>query len=219
MCRRPYRSWVRRGRLLGSDLGAGPHAHQAVDDDRVVRVEPRRDDAHAVDDGPEGHVFRTGDIVRRDRIDELAHLLGADGAVGNQQRHRRRRCRDLNASEHAGRQLSVRVLELGAPADRAGRAIDRVVDEVDLALVLEIVFVDQLELDRQRHAAVGVARSRGGGGAEVAEVRRLIHRELEADRIDGSHRRQQRRVPSAHEVSDRDAPVTDAPRNGRLAAR
>ncbi len=77
-----------------------------------------------VDDGPKRHVLRSGDVVLGDGINELPHLLGADGAIGNQKRLSRLCDGNLNAAEHAGGELSVRVLELGAPADRARRAFD-----------------------------------------------------------------------------------------------
>ena len=49
---------------------------------------------------------------------------------------------DLDATEHAGRELAVGVRELGTTADRARGTIDGVVDEIDLALVREVLLVD-----------------------------------------------------------------------------
>ena len=82
--------------------------------------------------GPSVTYFGVDDVVAVERVDELAHLLGADGRIRHEQRFSRRRGSDLDAPEHAGRQAPVGVGELGAAADGAGRAVDGVVDEVDL---------------------------------------------------------------------------------------
>ena len=63
------------------------------------------------------------------RHDELARLVGDDGAVGHQDRVVSLRARDADAAELAGRQ-EIRIGEDGAGADRAGAAIDLIVDEV-----------------------------------------------------------------------------------------
>ncbi len=103
---------------------------------------------------------------------------------GNEQRQGGLGRRELHAPEHAGRQPAVGVLELGAARGWCRRAVDRIIDEVDLAFVRELVFVDQLEPDRQRHAAIGLACTLLARRIEVAEIGLFIHGELEADRID-----------------------------------
>src|SRR3989442_12782505 len=95
---------ARRRRFLGRHLGSGPHHGQPVDDDPVLGREPVLDDAQSVLDLPERDVFLPGDILRVDRVDELARLLGPDRHVGNQQRLVGQRARDLDAAEHAGRE-------------------------------------------------------------------------------------------------------------------
>ena len=87
--------------------------------------------------------------------DEFARLLGADRGVGHQQRLIGRRAGHAHAPEHAGREQAVRIGEQRAAADRAGGAVDHVVDEVHAAVVREVVLVDQLQRDRDAAAAAG----------------------------------------------------------------
>ena len=138
----------RRAFLLRRHLLARPRAHQAVDDDAVVGGEPVLDHAQPAVDLAERDVFLPHHVAVVDDEDEFAHLLGADRGVGNQQRRIGRRAGHADAAEHAGREHAVGVGEHGAAADRARGAVDDVVDEVHLALVREILLVDQLERDR-----------------------------------------------------------------------
>src|SRR6476646_1169306 len=66
---------------LRCDLHAGTHPHQAVDDDAVVRLQARGDDAQAVHDGPQRHELGTRYVLAVDHEHELAHLLGTDGDI------------------------------------------------------------------------------------------------------------------------------------------
>ena len=198
--------------LLRRDLLPGARAHQAVDDDAVVGREAVLDDAQAVVDLAQRHVFLPHDVVVIDDEDVFARLLGADGVVRHQQRLVGRRARHADAGEHAGREQSVAVVEYGAAADRAGGAVDDVVDEIHLAGVHEVVLVDQLERDGDAALAARHVLARGGE-ALVAQIRRLIEGELEADRIDRHDGRQQRGVAAGaarHQIADRDAAVADA---------
>src|SRR6185437_12105013 len=95
--------------------------------------------------------------------------------------------------EHTRREHAVRVGEDGTTADRAGRRVDDIVDEIHVALVREVLVVDQLERDVDARAAaaagdvVAVRRH-----ALVAQIRRLVEGELEVDRIlrdDGGEQR------------------------------
>src|SRR5690242_9025693 len=96
----------RRRLLLRVHLRARPRAHQAVDDDVVVRLEPLLlgpvvpDHAQFPDRLAECHVALARDVLGVDHHDELARLLGADGDVRHEQRLIRRRARDLDAAEH-----------------------------------------------------------------------------------------------------------------------
>src|SRR5262252_4602832 len=122
-------------RLLWRNLCAWPRSHEAVDDDVIVGRQALRNDSQAIDDRPEGDVFRTGNVLGVDHQHELAYLLGPDGGVGHEQLILGRCSRHPNPRKHPGREPSTRIGEHGADADGAGGAIDCVVDEINLALV------------------------------------------------------------------------------------
>src|SRR5258705_2304933 len=170
-------------RLLRRNLCAWPRPHQAVDDDVVVGPQTLGDDAQAVDDRPERDVFRPGDVLGVDDQHELAHLFGPDGGFGHEQRIPGRCSRHPDARKHARGELSVRVGEYGACADGAGRPIDRVVGEIQLAPMRKRRLVGELEFDRRRQSAVGRVRA-ALGEVHVAQIGPLVQGVLEADRID-----------------------------------
>src|SRR5262245_27994546 len=163
--------------FLWGNLGAGAGAHQAVDDDAIIRVEAARDDAQALDHRTQGDKFRPGHVVIINNEYELADLLGADGHIRQQHRLACRSTRNLDAPEHARGQRAIGVGKLGAATDGAGGTIDDVVDEIRLARVREIGLVDEFELDG--HAGAAIA-SRLAGKTHRAQIGRLIHGELEA---------------------------------------
>src|SRR3984893_4616650 len=213
----------RRGgaRSLRRNLRAGAHPHQAVDDDVVVRLQTLGDDAQAVDDGPERHVFGPRDAVVIDDQHELARLFGSDGGVGYEERDPGRRRRHLNPRKHPGHEDAMGVGELGAGADGAERAIDRVVDEIHPAFMGKRGLVEQLELDRYGQPAVGSIRA-VLIKPRVAEIRGLIHGKLEADgigRLDGGEQGGASRRPARDQIPDGDAAVSGAPghRGAQLA--
>src|SRR6266851_2533428 len=175
----------RRGsgaRLLRRYLCARPRAHQAVDNDVVVRRQPLGDDAQTIDDRSKRHVLRPRDILGVDHQHKLAHLLDPDCGVGHEQRVLRRCSRHPNPREHAGREPSIRVSEDRARTDGAGGAIDCVVDEIHPALVRKRRLIDELEPDREGQSAVGHSGA-VFGEVPVAKIRGLIQSELEADWI------------------------------------
>src|SRR5580700_5207638 len=163
----------RRAFLLRRHLLAGPRAHQAVDDDAVSGVEPVLDHAQAAIDLSERDVFLPDHVAVVDDQHEFAHLLGADRGVGNEQRGIGRRAGHPDAAEHAGRENAVGVVEDGAAADSARGTVDDVVDKIDLALVREILLVDQLERDRNIAMQAGDVLARRGE-AHVAQIRCLV---------------------------------------------
>ena len=133
----------RRGRLrallLGVHLGAGAGLHETVDNDAIVGADALLDDAQIVGgELPERHVFDARGILIVDDDDVSARLLGADGDVRDQQPLVRRRAGHPHAREHARREHPVGVREHGTAADRAGRALDDIVDEVHAAFVIEV---------------------------------------------------------------------------------
>src|SRR5580700_5468765 len=159
--------------LLRRHFLARARAHQAVDDDAIGGGEPVLDHAQTAVDLAEGDVFLLHHVAVIDDQHELAHLLGADRGVGNEQRAIGRRAGHPDAAEHAGRKDAVAVGEDGAAADGARRTVDDVVDEIDLALVREILLVDQLECDRNIAMKTGDVLARRGE-AHVAQIRRLV---------------------------------------------
>ncbi len=139
---------------------------------------------------------------------ELAALIGADRLVGHQQRLIGRRARHLDPREHAWREQRLGIGKLRPATDRAGRAVDHVVDEVHLPFVGEFLLVDQLERDR----GAGIRVGHQLGGALVAQERRLVEGEFEADRIDrydGGEQRRHAGDAAGDEIARRDAPVAD----------
>src|ERR1051326_971957 len=109
----------RRGLLLGRHLDAGPHAHEPVDDDVVVLLEPVLDHAQAAQRGAERDVALARHVLAADHHRVLARLLGRDGRVRHEQRLVRRGARHLDPPEHAGREQAVRIGENGTATDRA----------------------------------------------------------------------------------------------------
>ena len=214
------RAAARRGgvALLRRHLRTRPHAHQAVDDHAVVRVEARRRRAARRPPAPASRIsaratlsssttstnLRTCSVPMATSGTSRASAGGADG--------------DLDAPEHAGREGAVGIGELGAAADRARRC-------------------GRWRCRRSRCGPrarsparrcslsfTGTFDRRGWPGrpvlcsAQVAQVGGLVHRELEADRIDRLDGRQQgrgARRAAGHEVADRHAPVADAARHRR----
>ena len=89
----------------------------------------------------------------RDDVDELLAQVGADGAVLNQEAVIGARAREAQADEQAWRQPTVGVAEHRAPANRAGRAIELVVEEVELTFTREALLVGE------RHADAAIDRA------------------------------------------------------------
>ena len=166
----------RLGALLLRRAPSGPGApHQTVDDDAIVGPEPVLDDAQIVGRQlAERDIFLPRRVLLVDHDDEFARLLGADRGVRNQQRLVRRRARHAHAREHARREHAVGICEHSAAADRAGRAVDHVVDEVHAALVVEIALVDQLERDRDAGVAAGDVLAFASPAARSEDTR--LHR-------------------------------------------
>src|SRR6202035_3396395 len=199
----------RRAFLLRRHLLARPRAHQAVDDDAIGGGEPVLDHAQAAVDLAQRDVFLLHHVAVIYDEDEFAHLLGADRGVGNEQRRIGRRAGHADAAEHAGRENAVAVVEDGAAADGARGAVDDVVDEIDLALVREILLVDQLERDRNIAVQTGDVLARRGE-AHVTQIRRLVEGEFEADRIDrddGGEQRGRAAGAAGDQVTDGDSAV------------
>ena len=101
----------------------------------------------------------------------------------------------------------------GAAADRAGRAVDHVVDEIHAALVGEVLLVDQLAARPATLPSRLVTSLPPRGEPLVAQIGGLVEGELEADRIDRHDGGEQRGVAAGaagHEIAGRHAAVADA---------
>ena len=171
---------------LRVDLLPGPRTQQSVDDETVIGPEARLDHPQIVGRHlPERHEALGDLVVGADDEDIFARLLAADGRVGREQRRIRRRGRHPHAGEHAGREHAVRIVEQGADANGAGRAVDHVVDEIHAAFVLEVGLVDELERDRNAGAAAGDVAAVLGEPL-VTQIGGLVEGELEMDRV-GRH--------------------------------
>jgi hypothetical protein len=75
------------------------------------------------------HVFDACGVLIVDDNDIAARLFGADGDIGNQQAFIGRRAWHAHARKHTRREHLTRIRKHGAPADRAGRAFNDIVDE------------------------------------------------------------------------------------------
>ena len=150
----PPAGWRWRG--MRRDLGADAGALHAVDDDAVLGLEPLADHAQALIERPEHHRPCLHRVVGLDHEHDLARLVGGDRGIRNQQRLIGRAADQPDAAELAGQDREILVRDHGAAAQRAGRDIEAVVEEVDLALMRRLGLAGQRHLHRVR----GVARTR-----------------------------------------------------------
>src|SRR6266702_6286908 len=170
-----------RALLLRRHLAARARPYQSVHDHAVVGRKSRFDDAQVVHDVAERHVFHCDGVVGANGQHVFARLFGADGRIWHQQRLVGRRARDAHAGEHAGREEAGRIVEHRAAADRTGRTVDHVVDEVHAAAMAEILLVDEPERDRSGGPTLAILVV--FGQSLVAQERRFIEGEFEPDRI------------------------------------
>ena len=95
----------------------------------------------------------------------------------------RQRARHVDAAEHAGLENAVGVRETGAHPHGAGRVVDAVLGEVELALEYRFGAVGDANHDVEAagpflHAAAAQLRVAG-----IAEIQALIDVEVEVDRV------------------------------------
>ena len=83
--------------FLHRDPAAGPRALHAADDDAVLRREPFRDHAQAVDQPARAHDLLAHDALGVDDVHDLARLVGDDGLVRHEQRVERLQSRTAAA--------------------------------------------------------------------------------------------------------------------------
>ena len=177
---------------MRAHLGADARALEAVDDHAVLRLQPFADHPQAVVERPEHDRLRLHRVVVLDHEDDLARLIGGDGRIRQQQRFIGRAGDQPHAAELPRQDGKILVRNHRPPAQRAGRDIQPVVEEIHLAVVRRFGFAGQCHLDRiwilarTRPLALEIE-------PVVFEVGRLIHVEIDVDRIERDDRGQERR--------------------------
>ena len=141
-----------------SDQLARPDAVQRADDDAVVRRQPVANGAQPVNARAKDHRTVFDDVVPVQHQDEVSALIGADGALGDQQGLARRAQLKPHASEQARRQTAVRIGKHGANSHRSRASLDCVVDEVNLPAMREACLSLQLDDDFRINGAVRVTQ-------------------------------------------------------------
>ena len=105
--------------------------------------------------GPELHVLALRGVLLADDVDVAAILVREHRLLVDQQRVLLRLAEEADAREEPGREDSVWIRHDGACPDRACRRIERVGDEVHLALVREAFLVGEPD----EHGVARVARA------------------------------------------------------------
>ena len=146
-CYRPARGRVR------AHLCADAGALQPVDDHAVFRLQPLADHAQAFVERPEHDRFCLHRVVVLDHEHDLARLVGGDRGIGQQQGLVGRAADQPHAAELPREDRKILVGDHGAAAQRAGREIEPVVDEIHLAFVRRLGLAGQRHLDRVRGVA------------------------------------------------------------------
>ena len=208
-CHRQERPWRILGRLR-AHLGADPGALQAVDDHAVFRLQAFADHAQALVERPEHDRPRLHGVVVLDHEHDLARLIGGDGGIRQQQRLIGRAADQPDAAELSRQDRKVLVRDHRAAAQRAGGDVQPVVEEVHRAFMRGLGFAGQ----RHLHRIGRVARTRTPAFVPepvVPLIGRLIHVEIDVDRIERDDRGQQRRAALAalHQIAGTDEMPAD----------
>ena len=120
-----------------------PCLHEAADHDAVVGPDTFLNDAQIIGRQlADCDVFLPRRILPVDDHDIPTRLLGANGRIRYQQRLIGRRTRHADASEHPRRKDLVGICEDRPTTNGAGRAINRVIDEIHAAFMIEITLVN-----------------------------------------------------------------------------
>ena len=199
-------------RLLRGHLGADADTLEAIDDDAVFGLEARADHAQAFIQRPELDRARFHGIVVLHHEHDLARLVGRDRRIRQQQRLIGRGADQPHAAELSGQDGEIVVSDHRAAAQRAGRYVEPVVEEIHMP------FMRGLGLASQRHLhRIGrIARARPLAlepQLVVLEVSRLVDVEIDVDRIerdDGGEQCRGAVVAALHEIADTDEMAADA---------
>ena len=178
---------------------------------------------NAIDHRPERHVLRRGDVVacrRRRRTCAPARC-----------RWRRPAPAAPRPAPNSASGSAPNMPGVSLPSAFANSARRRIVpDERSMALSTKSILpswtksFSSISFSAPARVLPRLAppRARPDARREIAQVRRLIHGELEPDRIDRDDRREQRRGAAraaGDEIADRHAPVADAAGDRRLEFR
>ena len=110
-----------------------------------------------------------------DDVHDLPRLVGDDRLIGHEQRVERLQREEPQLAEHAERDEAVGIVDDGAQPNRAGAAVERVVEKVDTAWPAILALVLEADLDAARIApsasrlylssADSARRTRSGSGS------------------------------------------------------
>ena len=170
----------------------------------VFRLRALADHAQAFVERPKRHRLGLDRVVVLDHEHDLARLVGRDRRVRQQQRFIGRAADQPHAAELARQDREILVRDHRAAAQRAGRDIEAVVEEIHLAFMRRLGLAGQRHLHRVRR----IARTRPLAlepEPVVPLVGRLVDVEIDVDRIERDDRGQQRRAALAalHEIAGR----------------
>ena len=151
-CHRQERRW----RGVRAYLGPDARALQAIDDHPVFRLQALADHAQAVIERTEHDRPRLHGIVVLDHEHDLARLIGRNGDIRQQQRFIGRAADQPDPAELPGQDRKILVRDHRAAAQRAGRDIQPVIEEIHLAVMRRLGLAGQRHLD-----GIGVSRELG----------------------------------------------------------
>ena len=173
-----HRHFIRLHRCAGKE-----DFLQAGHDDLVIRLEAGLYDAQAVDYAAERDVLAHRLVLRAEHVDVLAILVGHDRLVVDQDRGEFATALKLHARIQAGCEHTVGIGHHRARADRAGRRIDLVADEVHRAGVRIARLAGEADAHRIRRAGTfALARE-----FRIAQIGLLVRLEIDVDRILRNH--------------------------------
>ena len=208
-------SKTRIGLIVRSDGCAGMGDWDAVDDDAVGWVEPGTDDAKPSRRSPIWTCFGVTTSLRPTVSTMWSDWSGSTGGIRHEQRWVPAGRLDAHTSEAAGRQETVGIGNGGAGMDRAARAIKRVVDEVERAVMGKSGVIGERDLHLVgEHAALLLTLT------QERHVVGLAHVEIQVDRVDRDDRGEQggragARPAAGDQVADGDLVSADAAGEGR----
>ena len=173
----------RRLRHFRCHLVADAGTLQPVDDDMILRLEALANHAQPFIERPEHNRPCLHRVVFLDHEHDLARLVDGDSGVRDQQRLVGRGADDPDPAELPGQDREILVRDDRTAAQRRGRDVQSIVEEVHLPLMRGFCLAGQRHLHRVRR----VARARPLAfepQPAVALIGRLVDVEIDVDRIE-----------------------------------